>query len=391
MKRRDLLKTFAASGAASLFNRPGPVFGTRTAPRVKPAEILIDHYTWYRRPWTQHVYTEPLRGHYDSADIATVERQNEEKDFFCVPVDCVSWWGPTEWSYELFKLGYLRAANFSNRKFCFSYEITGRLRKSRVLDRPPAEPDAVVPAGPRIDDEWKKRYYYDFRDPFNRTTFLDDIDFMAANHFEAANYYRIDGRPVLYIWLDNLKYFDATSARARKKVYLIGSEPVFFPPERWETDRFTRPNWYDAITCYGMNPVYVAQTWGSLREEFRAAYVRLVRTWVGLLKTYAPDTQYLLPVQFTYHDRRGSVNPKTGRSRILTCLEGEGEAFVREVKALFEEIPRVRGLHLTSYNEHYEGTAFEPSVFEGAHGLKTGYGSRWLATIKRYFKANVRA
>jgi hypothetical protein len=117
----------------------------------------------------------------------------------------------------------------------------------------------------------------------------------------------------------------------------------------------------------------------------------MVRTWVSLFKTYAPGVDYLLPVQFTYHDRRGSVDPKTGRSRILTCLEGEGEAFAREVKTLFEEIPRIRGLHLTSYNEHYEGTGFEPSVFEAARGLKTAYGSRWLTLIKKYFKSNAMA
>jgi hypothetical protein len=391
MKRRDILKTFAAAGAASLLDRPGLGLGTPAAARVKKAEILIDHYTWYRQPWTQHVFTEPLRGHYDSSEISVVERQNEEKNFFAVPVDCVSWWGPTHWSYDLFKQGYLQASNFASRKFCFLYEIAGRLRQSRVLEAPAAGAGDFAASGRRVDAEWKKRYYFDFRDAFNRDTFLADIDFLAAGHFEAENYHRIDGKPVLYIWLDNLKYFDATSALARKKVYLIGSEPVFFPPERWETDRFTRPNWYDAVTCYGMNPVHVAKTWGSLRAEFRAEYDRMVRTWVSLFKTYAPDTQLLLPVQFTFHDGNGSVDPKDGRSRILTCQHGEAEAFVQQVKALFAEIPRVRGLHLTSYNEHYEGTAFEPSVFEAAHGIKTGYGSRWLALIKKYFKANALA
>jgi hypothetical protein len=393
MKRRDILKTFGAAGAASLLDRSG--FGGERvpAPRVKPAEVLIDHYAWYRLPWSKHVYTDPLRGHYDSGDIQVVERQNEEKNFFSIPVDCVSWWGPTSASYLLFQQAYLKAANFASRKFCFLYEITGRLRQSRVLDSPPgaAGGPSFAPSGRPVDAEWKKKYYFDFRDPYNRETFLADIDYLEANHFNAENYHRIDGRPVLYIWLDNLKYFDAASAKARKKVYLIGSEPIFFPPERWETDRFTRPNWYDAITCYGMNPVYVAKTWGSLKDGFRAEYVRMVRTWVSLLKTYAPNTQLLLPVQFTFHDGNGNIDPKDGKSRVLVCQQDEGEAFVQQVKALFDEVPRIRGVHLTSYNEHYEGSAFEPSVFEGMNGQKIGYGSRWLALIKKYFKANITA
>lgn len=392
MRRRDLLRTLTAAGAASLLDRSGLGRDIKPAPPVKPAEILIDHYTWYRLPWQHRVYTEPLRGHYDSSDINLVERQNEEKTAFSIPVDCVSWWGPTSASYELFKQAYLKAANFSSRKFCFLYEITGRLHQSRVLDAPgTAGEPALAPSGRSADAVWKKQYYYDFRDSFNRKTFLDDIDFLEANHFKAANYHRIDGRPVLYVWLDNLKYFDATSVKARKKVYLIGSEPFFYPPERSETDRFTRPNWYDAITCYGINPTHVAMTWGSLKEAFRAEYVKMTRTWTSLLKTHAPDTKLLLPVQFTYHDSRGNIDPKTGRSRVLVCQQGEGEAFVQQVKALFDENPRIRGLHLTSYNEHYEGTAFEPSVFEGMGGLKIGYGSRWLALIKKYFKANVTA
>lgn len=390
MKRRDLLKTFAAAGAASLLDRPGFSLDAAAAPRVKKAEVMIDHYPWYRLPWLRRVFSEPLRGRYDSADIATVERQNAEKNFFAVPVDCVSWWGSTHWSYELFQQGYLRASNLSTRRFCFLYEITGRLRQSRVLDAPPGAAVEESARG-RLDGEWKRKYYFDFRDAFNRDTFLADIEELAARHFDSDNYYRIDGRPVLYIWTDNLKYFDATSVRARKKVYLIGSEPFFYPPERWETERFTRPNWYDAITSYGMNPVYVAKTWRSLRPEFRAAYVRMAKTWVNLLKTYAPDTRLLLPVQFTYHDKNGSVDPKDGRNRILTCQAGEGEAFIREVKALFEKTPRIHGLHLTSYNEHYEGTSFEPSVFEAGRGVKIGYGSRWLTYVKRYFKDNVLA
>lgn len=390
MKRRDLLKTFAAASAASLLDRPGFSLDAAAAPRVKKAEVMIDHYPWYRLPWLRRVFSEPLRGRYDSADIATVERQNAEKNFFAVPVDCVSWWGSTHWSYELFQQGYLRASNLSTRRFCFLYEITGRLRQSRVLDAPRGTAVEESARG-RLDGEWKRKYYFDFRDAFNRDTFLADIDELAAGHFDSDNYHRIDGRPVLYIWTDNLKYFDATSVQARKKVYLIGSEPFFYPPERWETERFTRPNWYDAITSYGMNPVYVAKTWRSLRPEFRAAYIRMAKTWVNLLKTYAPDTKILLPVQFTYHDKNGSVDPKDGRNRILTCQAGEGEAFIREVKALFEKTPRISGIHLTSYNEHYEGTSFEPSVFEAGRGVKIGYGSRWLTYVKRYFKDNVLA
>ncbi|MBN2206150.1 MAG: DUF5010 domain-containing protein [Candidatus Aminicenantes bacterium] len=390
MKRRDLLKTIAATGAATLLDRPGFGFAPPPAKRLKKAEIMMDQYTWYRLPWLRRVFSDPLRGHYDSDDVATVERQNEEKNFFAVPVDCVSWWGPTHWSYELFQQGYLRASNFSSRRFCFLYEITGRLRQSRVLNAP-AETAAEEFARGRLDGEWKRKYHFDFRDAYNRDTFLADIDFLAKHHFASDNYYRIDGRPVLYIWTDNLKFFDATSARARKTVYLIGSEPFFYPPEPSETERFTRPNWYDAITSYGMNPVYVAKNWRSLRAEFRAAYVRMARTWVGLLKTHAPDSRLLLPVQFTYHDKNGSTDPKDGRNRILTCQKGEGEAFLQEVKTLFEKTPRILGLHLTSYNEHYEGTSFEPSVFEAAGGLKIGYGSRWLTLVKRAFKDNVLA
>jgi hypothetical protein len=386
MKRRDVLKSMATAGAVALL--PPGAAGLETVPvgRTKPIEILTNHYTWYSLPWSDKANTVPLRGYYDSTDLAVIEAQNKEKNFFGLTTDCVSWWGPEAPSFLKFQEGYLKAANFRTRQFCFGYQIAARLRQSSALVRSPRESlGRLDPSGRPIEGIWKKKYYFDFADPYNRDTFLSDIEFLGT-YFGEENYHRIDGRPVIYIWLDNLKNFGNVSRQVRRKVYLIGSEPILFPPEPSETERLDRPNWYDAITCYGINPVVVAKTYRTLNADFLAEYTRCVRTYVWLLKTRAPETKLLLPVQFTYHDNRGNYDPKDGRCRVLTCEKEEGPAFLDRVRSLFEEVPRITGILVTSYNEHYEGTAVEPNIFKGVGGQTIGYGSRWLINLKKYFK-----
>jgi len=385
MRRRDLLKGTVGAGATFLLNQAGlaEMAGlAQIAKKPKEIEVLIDHYTWYHTvPWDRIAFTSPLRGQYYSNDVLVVEAQNEEKNYYGIPVDVVSWWGPDHYSYALFKEGYLKASNFKTRKFCFLYEIAGRLKQSRVIYN--QETNEQLDSSQK---EWKKRYYFDFNDPYNQETFLSDINFLEKRHFQKLNYYRIDGKPVVYIWLDNLANFGPTSHLARKKVYLIGSEPIFYPPEVGEEYRFMRQRWYDAITCYGINPSYVAETYGSLTDECIAEYTQCAWKWGHHLKLYAPNTKLFLPVEFSYHDNHG--DRRNGKNRIFYCLQGQGEKFVQQVKYLVDSMPRIKGIHITSYNEHYEGTGCEPHLFIGPYGQVIEYKNRWLCLIKKYFKKN---
>jgi hypothetical protein len=384
MRRRDLLKGALSAGSSFLLNQAslGGMAGlTQNAKKPKEIEVLIDHYTWYHRvPWDRIAFTSPLRGQYYSSDVLVAEQQNEEKNYYGIPADVVSWWGPDHYSYVLFKEGYLKASNFKTRKFCFLYEIAGRLKQSHF------------PNGGKTDEqkeplkrEWKKRYFFDFNDPYNQETFLQDIDFLEKRYFQKTNYHRIDGKPAIYIWMDNLKNFGTTSHLVRKKVYLIGSEPIFYPPEEGDNEeRFWRSRWYDAITCYGINPSYVAENYGTLTDECIADYAWCVRKWISILKLHAPNTELFLPLQFSYHDNYG--DRRNGKNRIFYCQQGQAERFIQQVKYFVDRVPSIKGIHITSYNEHYEGTGCEPHVFIGPQGQVIEYKNRWLYLIKKYFK-----
>ena len=92
--------------------------------------------------------------------------------------------------------------------------------------------------------------------------------------------------------------------------------------------------------------------------------------WTNLKNTYFPNIKLFLPLQFAYHDNKR--NP-----RLYTDKKG-AELLVQTVKCLAYRF-RIKTILLTSYNEHYEGHATEPTV---------QYNNIWLQLVKQYFKNN---
>ncbi|MFC2168118.1 hypothetical protein ACFLRW_03965 [Acidobacteriota bacterium] len=339
------------------FLDPHPLPAKFITPK-KQIEILSPHYTWYtEKRWhsgPEFAFTEPLRGHYSSGNPDVVTAQNAEKESYGVGVDVVSWWGPGDLSYNLFKQGYLRAKNFENRPFCFLYEIFRRL--------------------PRTGHE-----VFDFKDPKNVRGFIEDIEYLEKNYFWYPNYYRINGKPVLYNWWNGLKNFDAVSQQIKDRVYLIGSIDILWPPNELETEKIHALSWFDAISQYGISPIYVAKEYGCISDEFIQKFTKTVLYWENIIKNYCPNLELILPIQYAYQDHRGWVDKKDGKNRTLNHDPIQSEKFTKVVRLLAEKLDCVKRTMLVSYNEHWEGHGAEPSF---------QYGDMWLALINRFFKKN---
>ncbi|UCC39238.1 MAG: hypothetical protein JSV96_15765 [Candidatus Aminicenantes bacterium] len=310
-------------------------------------EILVDFYTWYN-DWYLFPMTYPIRGLYHSGDPIVAAAQNDEKNNFGIKIDLVSYWGPSFRCYDLFKAGYLQASNFETREFCFLYEITGLL----------LEEDGV----------------FDFANEFNEQKFFRDIQCLEENYFWYPNYYRINGKPVVYIWTSNIKNFGEVSRQIRERVYLIGSEPIFFPPRDGDKQRIQKLRWYDAITSYGIGRTYVAKEYGSLTVDCISEYFRAVIKWNQILKKYTSGVELIMPIQFAYQDNRGDFDEK-GNRRTFSSTVDQADRFANTVRVL-TNLTGHRRIHLTSYNEHYEGHGSEPSF---------QYNDLWLRLIKKYF------
>lgn len=312
---------------------------------------VIAHYcAWYEIPWYLFPYTMPLRGYYNSWDPLVAAEQNEEKNLYGIEIDMLSWPGPVEGKQEQMMLaGYFSAWNLHTRKFAILYEIIPLLGNREV---------------------------YDFSDPVLEEKFIADIDYLMDTLFRWFSdfVYKIDGRPVVYIWTGKFKNFRRVSARVREKVYLVGPEYILFPPEDDEKERIENLKNFDAITSYGIDPVYLAQKYGELSFDAIVEYVEAVVRWDRVLKKYAPDVDLWLPISFGYHDNRGDVD-KYGRTRVLTSTPEQAEMFAGAVRGLAERLNRKK-IFIVSYNEHYEGTSIEPSE---------QYGWLWIELVKKYF------
>lgn len=317
---------------------------------VQSFDVIAHYCAWYQVPWYLFPYTMPLRGYYNSWDPLVAAEQNEEKNAYGINIDMISWPGPVEGrQQEMMLTGYFGAWNLHTRKFAILYEIIPLLGNREV---------------------------YDFNDPLLKEKFIADIDYLVDTLFTWYSdvVYRINNRPVVYIWTGKFKNFKQVSAEVREKVYLVGPEFILFPPEDREKERIENLKNFDAITSYGIDPVYLAQKYGSLNTEAVAEYVEAVIKWDRVLKKYTPNTDLWLPISFGYHDNRGDFD-EYGRARVLTSTPTQAETFARVVKALADKLNRKR-IFVVSYNEHYEGTGVEPSE---------EYGYLWISLLKKYF------
>lgn len=327
--------------------------------------VLTSMFFWYDegRQWHWPIYDTPLKSvfgekqPYYSGDVWLSEVQNEIKDKYGIGADLISWWGPGHWQEAYVLASYFNAANLYKRQYGILYEVT----------------DLLIDSG---------SYCYDFNNPYNARLFKYHIQYLLDYFFDhpirGKHALRIDGRPVVYIWTGNFQNFSAVSEEVREKVYLVGPEPIFFPPGGNEysndKERIKKLNCWDAIADFGMSCTYIAGKYGSLTVEAVEEYARAVTQWHRILSLYAPDTEWMLPILFNYHDNRGDTDPLTGKSRILNCTPEQAEIFMKAVKRL-SEFTGYNKLNVTSWNEHYESSGIEPTE---------EHGYLWLELIKKY-------
>ncbi len=218
-----------------------------------------------------------------------------------------------------------------------------------------------------------------FNDPRNVKGFLDDIEYLEKNYFWYPNYYRMHGKPVIYIWWKGLKNFDYVSWKIKDRVSLIGSVDMLWPPDEHETEKINALNWFDAISQYGISPIYVAKEYGKITDKFIQRYTDTILYWETLIKKHCPHLELILPIQYAYQDHRGWVDQKDGKNRTLNHDPVQSEKFTKVTRLLAEQLDCVKRAMLVSYNEHWEGHGAEPSY---------QYGDMWLSLIKRFFKHN---
>lgn len=331
------------------------------------------YYAWYPENF-RHGYLreklnppqQPVLGTYDSADVGVAEKHIEWASRYGVDFFAVNWWPRRPEQNRTVSDVFMKASNLDDIRFCVFYE-TWNL--GFETDR-----------GVTVFDE------------ANTNKLVSDFIKIAGLMFGHPAYLKVDGRPVVFLYLARTFHGDYAAAIARLReellqrgydLFLVADEvfwgvvpadgfgrPVKNPekvghnPYLTPEPQMKRIRLFDAVTSYNM------YEGGS--EQFRgygaqSAYVKEVNEKYGEYRTAigAAGAQVALAPNVIpgYNDR--GVRPRVDHFAIpRQWAEGapEGSFFAESIdRIVFPNIdPELNMALVTSWNEWNEDTSIEP-------------------------------
>ncbi|WP_435360053.1 glycoside hydrolase family 99-like domain-containing protein [Haloarchaeobius sp. DFWS5] len=304
---------------------------TRTPPPTATDALVGAHYyPWYggQPPhWSSGYRSSPILGEYDSADEAVVNQHVEWATTHGIDWFSVSWWGPESYSDETLRESVLDAARWRDVVFSILYEPTGRFE--------------TIPV--------------DFDDPGERRQLADDFAYLAETYFDEPNYLRIDGRPVVYLWIAQAFHGDVERAIQMARdavgdgVYVLADSPIVEQPATFDYGPFDGVTDYSAV--YADETVTAERSYADLTFEQQSQWYRATR---------AGETDFVPAVLPGFDDR--AIRPDAGNP----VLERSPERFrrcCRDTRRMYE--PELNAVLVTSFNEWHEETQLEPGESYG--------------------------
>ncbi|MCL5071566.1 MAG: glycoside hydrolase family 99-like domain-containing protein [Actinobacteria bacterium] len=307
---------------------------TYLASRQKPITDTIvysDYYTWYdSQRWSRGHSDIPLLGLYDSLDPKVIAEHSRLANKYGIDVFKVEYLPQLDNSI----LKGILDSDLGNTKVCLMYDSLlrfGQLNKSSGL--------------------------YDFNNPEISSMFLEDMNHIADTYFDNENYFKIDGRPVLWIYIarDYTGPYKEIIKQARKNmlekgynVYLVG-DLVF-----WNY-KLSGINAFDAVslyTAYGGRP----QNTAVLAERLKFLYL----VWKLASQMQGRD---FIPAGIPAFDDSSLA----GERKPMAILSGNGQDFRYQLKIVSNFLdavniaPEFNQVTIATFNEHQEGSSVEPT------------------------------
>jgi Glycosyl hydrolase family 99 len=246
-----------------------------------------------------------------------------------------SWWGPNRLEDSNTKDVIMKHDEIGNLKIALHYETTGRI------------------------------------DGSDMSTARNDIQYMCEHYFDHPNYYRINDRPVLVIYITRQLHYEglleeallimrSEASKCGHNLYLIGDQVFASAPN---PDEPFVPFWYfDAVTNYDV--------YGSAGQPSPYADKALVDAYYAEQEKWRQlalreNCRFIPPVSPGYNDRAvrlSSNHPPL--SRRLSATDEEGSLFWYQLtKALPLVDSEVDNMILVnSFNEWHEDTVCTKSI-----------------------------
>lgn len=290
------------------------------------------YYPWYdtNRHWNEGSIQTPLLDKYSSRDPKIINQhiswaKKGKIDFFIA-----SWWGQKSFEDIVIKDNLDSACTGNPFKYCLVYESGGLLHTR----------------GDRID----------INDPKNLDRLANDFKYFCKNLFPSSNYYKINNKPVVFLYLSRifrgdvsnaLHFIKSESEKLGFNPYLIGDEVYWFDPEN---DGNQNHKNYDALSLYNphvSSPDIIAQYWELLPKLYKNWQDYCNSKKINFIPTLIPG----------FDDT--SVRPES----LHPIIKRNKEMFIKMLNS-YQKDTNLDHLFICSWNEWHENTQIEPSVEE---------------------------
>jgi glycoprotein endo-alpha-1,2-mannosidase len=309
----------------------------------------------------------PQLGEYDDRDPDVIRQHISWSERGNINVWITSWFGPESLTDETLLSSVLPTIEKSSMKFALLYESVDRLRLNNQ--------------------------------PFtNRTS--EDMRYICENYFSHKNYYKINDRPVLFIYATRViarigNMLDETISNFRKiasasgfKIYLVGDH-AFGPSPTSSSKAFHS---LDAITNYD---VYGRLGRYYVGEQELQKFYRNQNRWK--VRAAIQDCAFMPSVTPGFNDRGVRLDKNhEPLSRKLTKDGTEGSFFKLSLQLAKKQVDDNADnlLVVTSFNEWHEDTQIEPVVGKTSKvphmytlGIEyEGYGTLYLDILRAVTK-----
>ncbi|MEK9863920.1 MAG: glycoside hydrolase family 99-like domain-containing protein [Verrucomicrobiota bacterium] len=309
----------------------------------QPALVGAYYYPWYAAPsqpsdrgWMRQALRgrltpqqAPALGTYSSRDPGVISEHIQQSQRAGLDFWAVSWWGPDKREDRALRDHILKHPQAKALRYAVLYESTGRLGKFE---------------NPQYDN------------------LIPDFEYLSEHLFTDPQYLRIDGKPVVFIYLTRV-YFRhqgeeaLASLRSRfPELYLIGDE-VFGPGYKAEYAKA-----WDAVTAYDVYGQSV-----QIEGATRKGVSRLLRQYRQASQAAQSVGAAFVPGIAPGYNDRAVRSGHPGRPRYFTDEpeSREGDLFrsmIREVALPLLDEKAQRMFMITSFNEWYEDTQIEPTA-----------------------------
>jgi len=304
----------------------------------QPIALGAYYYPWYgpNRHWQSGYRGTPVLGEYDSSDPDIIAQHITWANDFDIDFFALSWWGKDSFEDKVIHGPFLDVLDDSDFQFAVLYESAGLLSLHNG----------------KIDLDNK----------VIRQQLVSDFAYLAETLFQHPNVLKINGQPVIFLYLTRTFVGDVKSALAEAEAVAVaqGSEKPFIVGDEvyWNYPNRDRISCFDGVTAHNMHTSVP-----DIAEGFTGDVARQYRLWEKI--AVQQGTAFIPNILPGFDDT--AVRPEANHPVIPRSVD----LFANQLETAKELTSGENHIiMITSWNEWHEDTSIEPTEEEGTAYLE---------------------